>query len=89
MARGIGGLDRKLKCLVCVDRQALARRDGLGDVELARLHSVGHGEAVLGVAGDLGAVALDGVLGHGVVDHGAGLGVLGQALEGVLPVIGL
>ena len=88
-ARGIGGLDRKLKCLVRVDRQALARRDGLGDVELARLHSVGHGEAAPGVAGDLRAVSLDGVLGHGVGDLGAGLRVLGQALEGALPVIGL
>ena len=44
---------------------------------------------MLGVAGDLRAVALDGVLGHGVVDHGAGLGVLGQALEGAPPAVGL
>ena len=88
-AHGIGGLNHKLKYLVRVDRQALARHDGLGDVELARLHSVGHGEAVLGVVGDLRAVALDGHLGHGVADLGAGLGVLGQALEGALPAVGL
>ena len=44
---------------------------------------------MLGVAGDLRAVALDGVLGHGVGDHGAGLRVLGQAVEGALPVVGL
>ena len=88
-ARGIGGLDRKLKCLVRVDRQALARRDGLGDVELARLHGVGHGEAVLGVAGDLRAVALDGHLGHGVVDHGAGGITLRQVRENTLPAVRL
>ena len=88
-AHGIGGLNHKLKYLVRVDRQALARHDGLGDVELARLHSVGHGEAALGVAGDLRAVALDGVLGHGVLDHGAGGIVLRQVREDALPAVGL
>ena len=88
-ACGIGGLDRKLKCLVRVDRQALARRDGLGHVELARLHSVGHGEAALGVAGDLRAVALDGHLGHGVGDRGAGGITLRQVRENTLPAVRL
>ena len=48
---------------------------------------VGHGEAVLDVAGDRGVVALDGLLCHGVGDLLARLGVvLGQALEEALPV---
>ena len=92
VARGIGGLDRKLKCLVRIDRQALARHDGLGDVELARLHGVGErdGRAVLGHgAFGLGAVspvdrsrvALGGVLGHGVVR------AHGQAGDGLLPAV--
>ena len=92
VARGIGGLDHKLKYLVRVDRQALARHDGLGDVELARLHSVGErdGRAVLGHGAfglgavspvDRGRVALGGVLGHGVVR------AHGQAGDGLLPAV--
>ena len=91
-ARGIGGLDRKLKCLVHVDRQALARHDGLGDVKFARLHGVGEcdGRAVLGHGAfglgavspvDRGRVALGGVLGHGVVR------AHGQAGDGLLPAV--
>ena len=45
---------------------------------------------MLGVAGHRGVVALDGLLGHGVFDLGARLRVvLGQALEGGLPAVGL
>ena len=44
---------------------------------------VGHGEAALGVAGDRGVIALDGVLGHGVVR------ARGQVGEDALPVVGL
>ena len=51
---------------------------------------VGDGEAGLRVAGHRGVVALDGLLGHGVFDLGARLRVvLGQALEGGLPAVGL
>ena len=92
MARGIGGLDHKLKYLVRVDRQALARHDGLGDVKFARLHGVGEcdGRAVLGHGAfglgavspvDRGRVALGGVLGHGVVR------AHGQAGDGLLPAV--
>ena len=49
---------------------------------------VGHGEAALRVAGDVGLVALDRVLGQGVGDLLARLGVvLGQAGEGALPAV--
>ena len=44
---------------------------------------------MLGVAGDRGAVARDLVLFDGVGDLGAGGVVLGQALEGGLPAVGL
>ena len=50
---------------------------------------VGHGEAVARVAGDVGLVAVDGVLFDGVGDLGAGGVVLRQAGEGPLPAVGL
>ena len=59
-----------------------------GHVDLRR-RGVGDGEAGLRVAGDRGAIAVDGVLGHGVLDLGAGGVVLRQALEGALPVADL
>ena len=50
---------------------------------------VGHGEAAAPVGLDRGVVALDGLLGDGVLDHGAGGVVLRQALEEALPVADL
>ena len=60
-----------------------------GDVHGCRA-GVGDGEAALRVAGDRGVVALDGLLGHGVLDLLARLGVvLRQAGEGALPAVGV
>ena len=57
-------------------------------VDLRRA-GVGHGEAALRVGGDVGLVALDGLLGHGVGDLGTRNITPRQIGEGALPVIAL
>ena len=94
-AVGLGQLDRLAGVLAACEQAHGHLAGGRADPFLDNRHvdlrrrGVGHGEAARRVAGDGRVVAVDGVLGHGVGDLGAGGVTPRQIGEGTLPVIAL